>query len=303
MIISTILSVLSFLFIILFLIFSDVYIHETKNSLFYFFNNVFPIIFPFYVLSSMIVSGNLPNIITKKFKNFFPKTFHLPSCSIIALTAGLISGYPLGAKIAVDLKNSGNITKDDAALICSFSNNIGPIFAILVVGKKYLGNPLEGLKIWFYITISSLVLGYIFCKTSKRYCSNINISPFAYTTKKINISDAILNGLNTALYVGAVIVFFSSLTVFIKIIPNVTNFHESIFHAFMELTGGLNKLNLFISNCSLKKIILCFLCCWSGFSSHIQVCGIIQTNKISCKYYILMKITQPALAICLLYLF
>ena len=302
MIFSAILGIISFLSIIIFLFFSDVYILETKNSLLYFFNNVFPIIFPFYVLSSIIINGNLLLKASNKLKNIFPKTFNLPSCSIIVLVAGIISGYPSGAKIAADLKNTGNLSRNDAALLCSFTNNIGPIFTILVVGKKYLSNPLDGLKIWFCVTISSLIIGYVLCKTANKDESCINNSSLISENHKINISTAILNGLNTALYVGAVIVFFSSITVLIKVIPCITEFHESLFHTILELTGGMKKMNKFIVNSNFKKQIFCSLCSWTGLSSHMQIYGIMKANDIPCKYFTIMKLIQPIIALCLLHI-
>ena len=303
MIVSTFISIVSFVSTILFVIFSENIIPETKASLIFFFNNVFPVIFPVYVLSSFALSSNLPEILSRPLNKIFSKIFKLPSCALIAIIIGLLSGYPTGAKVSSDMKNSGYLTEKEAAILCAFTNNIGPAFAIIIIGKRYLNNAWDGFKLWLALVSSSLICGLIICRLVNRcFCSDkISVTPIL--RNKINLNGALVNGLNTSLFVGAVIIFFSSITSTIRLLPFINDLNESIIHSLFELTGGLKKLNRFLYSKYTKRIVLCLLCGWAGTSSHIQVCGIMKTNNIECKYYIILKFIQPILSCILLCLF
>lgn len=302
MISSTLISIIAFVFTIIFIIFSDNIIPETKTALFFFFNNVFPVIFPIYVLSSFALSGNLPEILSRPFNKFFSKIFKLPPCALIAVVIGLLSGYPMGAKISSDMKDSGYLTGKEAAILCAFTNNIGPSFAIIIIGKKYLNNAWEGLKFWLAIVLSSLLCGLIICRFANKYYNDkIAITPVI--GKRINFYKALSNGLNTSLFIGAVIIFFSSVTSIIKLFPFINDINESIIHSLFELTGGLRKLNIFLNDKYTKRLVLCLFCSWAGISSHIQVCGIMKSSNIRCSYYILLKFIQPVISCFFLRLF
>lgn len=56
--------------------------------------------------------------------------FNVPGESAYAFVLGLISGYPMGAKIVTDLRNNNNCTKDEGERMLCFTNNSGPLFII-----------------------------------------------------------------------------------------------------------------------------------------------------------------------------
>ena len=57
---------------------------------------------------------------------------------------GWLSGYPIGAKIAVNLRNNNICSKEDCERLLSFTNNSGPAF-YLDFGKINL-IPLKNIK-------------------------------------------------------------------------------------------------------------------------------------------------------------
>ncbi len=59
-----------------------------------------------------------------------------------AFVMGIISGYPVGAKIVTEFKNNGECSKAEAERLLSFTNNSGPLFIIGTVGIAMFGNTL-----------------------------------------------------------------------------------------------------------------------------------------------------------------
>ena len=60
------------------------------------------------------------------------------STYVYAFVLGLISGYPMGAKIVTDLRTNNNCTKDEGERMLCFTNNSGPLFIIGTVRNFYV---------------------------------------------------------------------------------------------------------------------------------------------------------------------
>ncbi len=55
-----------------------------------------------------------------------------------AFIMGIISGYPVGASIVTEFRNSGECSKAEAERLLSFTNNSGPLFIIGTVRYCYV---------------------------------------------------------------------------------------------------------------------------------------------------------------------
>ena len=308
MIISIFISIFAFVLMFLFVILGDSYIPETRNALMFYLNTIFPTMFPFYVLSSIIVSSKSISTLTRPLQGI-TKHYNLPSETSCAILLGLICGFPIGAKVTCDLEKNNLITKKEAAILAAFTNNASPIFLISVVGRLYLKNVLYGLIIWLCIVISSLLTGLLLSKIflnkynpADNICSNKTVVQNKYS---LNLSDSIVSGFNTSLYVGAVIIFFSSITALIKTIPFLKNKIFILIYSILEMNGGLKSIidNIAgnFSFCSYLAIIA--VISWSGICVHMQICGILKTNGIKLKYYYIGKFLQCPLAIIIFYIF
>lgn len=221
----------------------------------------------------------------------------LPGSCIAAIILGCLCGFPIGAKITCDLKARGDITEEEAERLSSFTNNVGPVFMASIVGGTYLGSIRSGLLIWLSVTLASLGSGILLCRVHRSSAA----PGFGGTPPiqgKTDIPAAILSSLNTVLYVGAVIIFFSSVTSLLKLIPCLSDFIYSASYSFLEITGGLRSLGESVqaANPILKYMLFSAFSAWSGCSVHMQVCGILASGNIKVKYYFIGKFLQSLLA-------
>lgn len=298
---SLITSISAFSLMILFILFGNSYIPETKNALELFLNTVFPTMFPFYVLSSIIVSNKSITVLTRPLKKV-TKLYNLPTETFVAIITGLLCGFPVGAKVTCDLLKNNYISQKEAAILAAFTNNASPIFLISIVGRIYLKNELAGLIIWLCIVLSSLLSGLIISriKLNKNNSSDV-FKTVLKEPSEINLTDSIVSGFNTSLYVGSVIIFISSITALIKRISLLGNKIYVGIYSFLEMTGGLNALYILspskLNIC--RYITIIAIVSWSGICVHMQVCGILKSNGIKTKYYFIGKVLQTIFAIIL----
>lgn len=299
MIFSAVLCIVSFALIVLFVMFSGICVPEARNAVDLFLSSVLPVMFPFYVLSSVIVSGGFLSRVCAPLKSVTAKLFKLPPECGVAVILGLLCGFPVGAKITCDLKSRGDITADEAARLASFTNSVGPVFMASVIGGTCFGNVRTGLILWLAVSISSLLSGIILCNVNSREracasCVNIH----QYKAVKTDIPASILSSMNTVLYVGAVIIFFASLTSLLNLIPSLNAFAHSLLYSFLEITGGLTRLitDTHVSSLYVKCMLTASFAAWSGCSVHMQVCGILSSEKVSLRYYFIGKIMQSVIS-------
>ena len=62
-----------------------------------------------------------------------------------AFIMGIISGYPVGAKIVNKFIEDGTCTKQEAERMLAFTNNSGPLFIIGTVGISLFGDTTIGI--------------------------------------------------------------------------------------------------------------------------------------------------------------
>jgi len=75
---------------------------------------------------------------------------------------GISSGYPVGAKIVSDLRNTGAVTKKEAERLLAFTNNSGPLYIIGAVGTTLYGSKIIGIFLFACHFIASITVGLLF---------------------------------------------------------------------------------------------------------------------------------------------
>jgi sporulation integral membrane protein YlbJ len=127
---------------------------------------VIPSLFPFFVLSKLIV----PYISGLSFPDFLKKTieklFNLPYYTIIIIILGFLSGYPNGAKMSRDMFDQGLLDDCQASRIQSVANNCSPLFIVGTVGAGLLKSVKLGVFLLLIHWISGVIAAYITGKTA-----------------------------------------------------------------------------------------------------------------------------------------
>ena len=131
---KNILKILFICFTLSLVLFSESCLKATKNGLLLWANNVVPALLPFFIATELLSYTNTCEKISHFFYKIMKPAFKVPGSGAYAFILGLISGYPIGAKIVTDLKNSNKCSNSEASRLLAFSNNSGPLFIIGTIG-------------------------------------------------------------------------------------------------------------------------------------------------------------------------
>ena len=124
------LTIIFILFTISLIIFSKTNISSVKSGLSLFVNSIIPSLFPFFIAVELLSYTNVIQIIGKLLNKFMKPIFNLPGEGAYAFLVGILSGYPVGAKIVSKLRESNQCTKSEGERMLALCNNSGPLFII-----------------------------------------------------------------------------------------------------------------------------------------------------------------------------
>lgn len=142
---------------------------------------VIPALFPFFVSAEIMNSTGLTNAAGVLLEPVMRPIFNVPGCGSFPFLMGIISGYPVGAKITCDSRKAGNLTKIEAERLLAYTSNSGPLFIIGGVGTGMLLSPSLGIYLYICHFLSSLTVGLIFRfykrKGKNKYKMNVPLNP------------------------------------------------------------------------------------------------------------------------------
>ncbi len=171
--------------------------------------SVIPALFPFLVLSTLLVSLDFGELVSPWFAGLMTPLFRLPGSAGSALALGLAGGYPIGAQTAVQLYREGVLTRAETERLLAFCNNSNPVFLISVLGAGVFGSVRTGVWLWLIHILSALLAGLLF--RGKR--SPAHQRPARKTTcQRVSFAAALVGavkgGLMGMLSVCAFVIFF-----------------------------------------------------------------------------------------------
>ena len=298
------------------IIFSKTNLSSAKNGLVLWANSIVPVLFPFFVATELLSHTNLTYYLGKILNRFMKPIFNVRGEGSFAFIMGIISGYPIGAKIAANFRENNICSKEECERLLSFTNNSGPLFIVGTVGISMFGNSTIGFLLLITHLLASITVGFVFryWKYNAKYTASLN-NTYVSSKDKISwsnlggiIGNSISSSINTILLIGGFVVLFSViisilqtsqllniLCTSIKPIFNLLNippeFSNGLFSGILELTNGLNIIcNIPEKKLSINIIIASFLLGLGGISILLQVWSTIAKTDLSIKPYILGKL-------------
>jgi len=326
-----VLPILFLLFTFCLLMFSNTNLLAVKSGLSLWANSVIPSLFPFFVATELLINTNIVKISGNILNRLMKPLFNIRGEGAFAFIMGLISGYPVGAKIASNFRENNICSKEECERLLSFTNNSGPLFIIGTVGILMYKSSTIGLLLFITHLLSSITVGFLFrfWKNGKETTEIIANSSFTQKqSKQVSFSNlgevlaqSITNSISTIFLIGGFLVIFSSIisilnasniinTISLLITPifNLlqidTNFITSLLTGFLEITNGINLISTINSRkLSINIIFTAFLLGFGGISILLQVLSITSKTDLSIKPYIYGKILHGFISSFYTYIF
>lgn len=322
---NNLLTIMFALFMVCLLVFSKQNMLAAKNALYLWVNSVVPSLLPFFIATELLSYTNLPSIVGNLLNPIMEPIFNVPGIGAYAFIMGIISGYPIGAKIVTELRQKGLCTKQEGERLLAFTNNSGPLFIIGTVGISLFGNTSIGVLLFLTHISACITVGIIFRFWKKNSMPNNFPSNFVRENFKENISPrfnnlgeiltkSILSAIHNIVLIGGFILVFGLIISILnssgimKMLSNFispllyilripSSFSEGIISGILELTNGLKIISNIPNKAISINIIVCaFLLGFSGISIALQIFSITTKSDLSIKAYLIGKLLQGIFA-------
>ena len=283
----------SLLFISLLILFPGIAMPAAAESLNMWFSNIIPAVFPFVVCINMLISSDICFGSLFAADTFMRSVFNLPAASVLPITAGLLSGCPLGGKITADMYLKGNITSDEAQRIIGFINNPSPVFVICAVGIGLLNSAAYGRLIYSSCLLSTFMCALIF----KFYYTKNVLSHPVRSHKDYSSGDIILSSVSIILKIGGYIVFFGVISRFAEFIPYIGKYLSCI----IEMSGGSAEIASWGIDMRTKTSLIAFVLSFGGICIQIQVISFLKGIPVKKYIFFISCIIKAIFAYCFCY--
>lgn len=255
--------------------------------------NIFPSLFPFFILADLLINYGFVGILGKLLKKPIQSLFHLRSVCAFVIIMSLLSGFPSSAKYITKLYHEKIITLKEANHLITFTHFSNPLF-ILGTIFSLLNNQKICLCILFAHYGANFILG-ILLREKKQETTQ---SKFEQTKKPFVacFSNSIENTIHTLAYIlGTITVFLVLTTVLFKYI-DLPILLKNILRGFLEITQGIKYISAMDLSIHLKGLIITIFLSFGGLCIHMQVLGIIKDIKIKYSRYFFSRILHAIFA-------
>lgn len=274
------------------------------------FNVIVPSLFPFFVLSSLVVDLGLAAKLGRAMERFMRPMFRVSGSCAAAIVLGFVGGYPVGARTALQLYQQGLCTKTEAQRLLAFCNNSGPAFILGVVGAGIFGDSRIGLLLYLTHTLASLLVGLVFRfygRDSQRVC-DVRPKPIKAVKLPAAFTGAVVRAMESTLNICAFVIFFSvvlqlltsygvldCLAHLLSLLGFQPEWARRLVAGLLELSSGVSSLSggsEFVGLVSMAA----FMLGWAGLSVHCQVLSFLVDSELSPRTYLMGKVLHGLLA-------
>ncbi len=289
-----ILLITIFVSLILLITIPGVCVRGAKSGILLWFDTIVPTLFPFFVVTRLIIDLNL---CPDRLMPFYP------------VFVGMLSGYPAGAMTIGEMIRRGRISKTNGQILMIFCNNASPVFMISYVSCYCLKDAAGKYVIWLSVISASMITAFmvnIFYRTVYKKgglfpYEPANKIPASYKTGNISLyslfEQVVMKSCEVLLMIGAYIIIFSIAANIILLLP-LPDIISVLISGFLEITTGLSLLNGATPSFSVHAgcVLAAAICGFGGVSALLQTKSAIKASGLSISVYFIHKIICAALS-------
>lgn len=256
----------------------NILINSVNYSSILFIKNIFPTLFPFFIISELLNNYKITYYFGKILAPIFKPIFRLNEEESMIFILSMFLGQPSNAKLLKEALEKENTCINNVNNILKYTIFPSPIFIIGTIGYTMLNNTKIGYIILIIIYMVNFILAFLNRKNNIIINKNIN------TKEILNFGSIINKSITNS--VNVLLIILGSITLFV-IINNILIyfFHTNtiLFSLILEITQASNKICMLDINNYFKIILLSTTLSFGGISVHTQIKSILYEYKIEYK--------------------
>ena len=300
---SNIIIIILTIFILYLIITNKLLVKDSiTNSLNIWVTSLLPTLFPFFIISDILINYNITTYIPKFFKKICQKLFNITDNMLTILILSIISGFPSNARNTRLMYEQQIISLEEANHILIFSHFANPIFILTTISIFFLNNQKLGPILLTSHYLSNFFLG-IIMRPNFNHSLTKKISKNNQNHQFGNILITSINkSVDTILTICGIITIFFLLSTLLTNFLNLNSYNDTLLKGIFEITIGVESLSYLPIPIIYKTIITSAFLAFGGLSVHLQVKSQLTNTDISYHHFLIGRLIQTILAIIITYI-
>ncbi|MBQ6540379.1 MAG: sporulation protein [Oscillospiraceae bacterium] len=252
-----------------------------------------PSLFPFFVISSLMIGTGAAYRLGKVLSPFLGRLLGTGNAGSSAFVIGLLGGYPMGAKTVAELYEKGSVSKSEAERLLAFANNSGPAFILGACGGGVFESARAGFLLLFVHVLSAVIVGIMFRGGS--HTDSVKTVPAESYPFPAAFVKAVKNSVRSIFDICGLIIFFEVMSALLEktgLLPG--GIVGTVLRGVMELTSGITGLAGIDHIISLPAAA--FLSGWGGLCVHCQALSFALASGLKTGRYFAGKLLHGIIA-------
>ena len=281
-------NILLTIFIIIFIKNINIIIQTVKTTTILFFNNIFITLFPFMILSEILLYYDYHIFLTNtKLGKQLSKIFNKNKLVTTIFIFSMFSSNPNNAAFIKNLLDKKQINEKDATNILCYTYFPSISFTIATIGILTFNNIKIGILLYLNTILNNILIA-IYLK--KEIITQTNETTLNKDTLLNTIKNSTLKSINNLYVILTTIIIFTVIINLLKKTLNKKNNLLLLITPILELSTTINIINQINLNLYLKILIASFSLNFSGLSILFQSFGILSNYKINIKKILIIKL-------------
>ncbi|MUT68035.1 sporulation integral membrane protein YlbJ [Paenibacillus sp. NEAU-GSW1] len=301
---------------------------------------LFPALFPFFVISELMLGFGIVHFFGKLLDPFMRPMFRLPGIGSFVVAMGYVSGYPVGAKLTAQLWEQRLVNRAEGERLVAFTTTSDPIFLIGAVSVGFFHNAAIAPLLAAAHYGGAFVIGLLMRFHDRHAPLSEPVRPLSNPTRnRLSVAlkamhdarlldgrelgrllqDAIQSALRLMLVIGGLVVFFSVVIEMLNRIGIVEGLSDvlrllfqwfglpagltdAIIFGLFEVTLGAKAAGNADAHLMHQAAIAAWVLSWGGLSVHAQVVSLISRTDMRYAPLLFARFAHGLIAIALVYL-
>jgi sporulation integral membrane protein YlbJ len=288
------LLLLSLLLLAIFLIFARSAADYARRALTLVATALVPSLFPFMVISDLLYRCGFVSLVGKHLEKPMRKIFRISGEGAGVMLLGMLCGFPIGAKCAVALYDSGSLGASECERLITLSSLPSAAFCISTVGLSLFSSIGVGIALYLSTVLSSFVVGAVVARLFRTAEENTPIKKEA-PPRELSVGDiteAVTSSAIGVVKISGFVVFFS---VVLGVLGDVAPLERlggapvALLYSLLELTSGVAKTAALSDN-GAALFLTAFALGWSSLSIHLQITSLATGRALRFSRYLISKL-------------
>lgn len=302
---TTLLTILIFAAMLLF---PRAVFHGASEGLLLWFQIVFPTLFPFMLITNLLMASGGISFISGILRRPFCRIFGVSGNGSFAVLAGFLCGYPMGAKVTADLLRTNRISLREGQYLLSFCNNTSPVFIINFIVWKTLGRDQLILPSLAVLMLTPVLQSFLFRrfyleKGSRSFPDLTAGSKGTPGQADFSLLDScMMDSFESIVKVGGYIILFSVALALLAQSGQKGPLFTAL-TAVLEVTNGILIIDGAVPRLALSWPLIMGLTAFGGLCSIAQTQCMLEDAGLKISHYIIQKLTAAAAVSILAFLY